>query len=328
MSDEVTAAIQESIAGLEGSESSPDTSELESTAAPAADATTDPTSAPSDPSSTTAPPAPGTPPVALDEKPKRRGPVPLDRHEAALESARSEARAERDHALQQLRQEHDQQLAEARTKLQLLDIADKEPERFLAALKQADPRYAELLARAQAQAEHHNGNGTAGPRPGPDRRFDDGSLGYSDERLDALMEWNAKRAEERAEQRILERFKPIEDAHLADQQIRQSIGRVRVQVETAVRDWPGFAENQVEIAAALGTNRTWQLADAYRHVVLGKAHKDTALREQEIRAKVIAEMNAKPKRVTGTSPSGSAPPAASSDDLESIIKASIANLPR
>ena len=55
------------------------------------------------------------------------------------------------------------------------------------------------------------------PRPGADLKFDDGTVGYSDKQLDALLEWNTRQAVRAANEEFEKRFKPIEtDRKAAD----------------------------------------------------------------------------------------------------------------
>jgi hypothetical protein len=317
MSDEITAAIESSIAPLEGSEAF---ESGESSAAPETPLAGE--QAASEPPTEGAP-LPATTPVVVqpaDDKPKRRYPIPLERHEAALAKAREEGSA----AVKAAEAKYQAEVQALRQRAELLDIADREPERFMKALVAADPRYAQLVQGWHTQNGNGNGNKPAAPAPNqqmpqPDTPFPDGSVGYSQEGLAKLLEWQAAQVEAR----IAERYKAIEDAHLADQQIRAAVGRVQTQVQDAMA-WDGFAENQAEIAKALQANRQLTLEAAYRQVVLPKFR---ATRES-LRAEILAELNKKPSRVTGTSPGGGAPPAANSDDLESVIKAAIAHLPR
>jgi len=313
--EDLTQVITDSISGLEGSESESAASETSSVdgteqTAPAETTQDEPTAKPQ--SAMSGLEEPVKPSRAL-----RRGPIPYDRHEQALTQAREQAKAE---TLAQ----HQAQLQAVQQRAQLLDIADREPERFLQALVAVDPRYGDIVRKIAGGNGHGNGHQAAPAEqqeqmPQPDARFADGSIGYSPEQLQKLFDWR----DQQVEKRVTERYKPIEEAWQVDQQIRGATQRVHAQLQDAMQ-WDGFAQAQPEIAAALKANPRLSLEGAYRAVVLPKLRAG----RDAMRAEILAELNQKPKGVSKTSPGGMAPPKASSDDLESIIRASIANLPR
>lgn len=342
MSQEVAEAIQESIAGLEGSEASESAGSVlgtEQTATPSPSpaspmpGVTVPgaaSAAPPAPPATTTPPAP-TPKVATEaeavaeaDRNKRRGFIPLDRHESTLQTAREQ----HEQQIRAMREHTDQQLAEARQQLQLLKIAEDDPDRFLAALAQADPRYAERLG-----ARSGNGHGPISPSgpstppggapptamPGPDAHLPDGSVGYSPEGLKALLDWHAAQVQSQMESR----YKPVLDEHEMRAAVSAAEGRVRAKVQAAL-DWPGFAEAQGDIAKALRADRTLDLHGAYMRVVIPKLKAD----RDAMRAELLAEIQGKPLKVSTTAPHGAPPAVAHDGDLQSVIRAAIANIPR
>lgn len=313
MPDEITAAIQDSIADHPDASPDPAVPEtpVEASDSGAAPEQTAPDGTPAD---AAAPAKPLAMPEG-EERPKRRYPIPLERHEAALAKARADGEA----TATQVRQQYEQQVQQLQRRAELLDVADRDPERFFRALIAADPRYAQLIEREiAAKATNGNGQAQADAMPQPDAQFADGSIGYSPEGLEKYMAWR----ERQIEHRIMERYKPIEDKFLGEQQVQAAMSRVQVQVQEAMQ-WDGFEQNQAEIGEALKADRRLTLEGAYRKVVFPKMKAD----KDKIRADLIAELNAKPKKVTGTAPTGGAVPAASSDDLTSIIKAAIAAHP-
>ena len=254
------------------------------------------------------------------ERPKRRGPIPLDRHETLLANAREEGQR----AIAAAKAEHEAAMAQTRAELQakqeMIALADRDPEMFLEALTRVDPRYAEAITKRAGGNGHAAAAATpGGAMPQPDRQFEDGSVGYSLEGLQKLLDWHASSVEDR----VVQRYKPIEDQYRSGEAVRGAVQRVSAQVEAA-KQWDGFTEHQGEIAAALKADRTLNLEGAYRQVVMPKLRAS----RDKMRAEILAEINGKPKTVTNTTPAGGVPPAASSDDLESIIRASIAHLPR
>ena len=245
--------------------------------------------------------------------------IPLDRHESTLQTAREQHQAE----IRQLREQTDAQLLDARQQAQLLQLAESDPDRFLDALAQANPRYAQRIAGRGGDG-HGNGNGHApapagGGMPGPDAQLPDGSVGYSPEGLKALLDWHAGQVQSQMESR----YAPVLQEHEARAAYQAAEGRVREKVTGALQ-WPGFAEAQADIAAALRADRTLDLHGAYMRVVIPKlqANRDT------MRAELLAEIQGKPLKVSHTAPHGAAPAVASTDNLQSIIRASIANIQR
>ncbi|HEX6272885.1 MAG TPA: hypothetical protein VFZ53_07595, partial [Polyangiaceae bacterium] len=329
MSTEVQAAIETSIAGMEGGDTplagdgSGESALPASTDASASIPPTTPTTpAAAPPADPTKPVIPET--VAPPEAPKvRRGPIPYDRHESALNAAREEGQKALAAAEARLKSEHEAALGTARQQLELLRIAETDPNRFLDALAQADPRYAQLLNRQSGNGHGSNGHAPrpapAGEMPGPDTSLADGSPGYTIQGFQAVLDWRDAKIEER----IAKQFDPILTEHRTREATQQAVERVKSQVADALT-WDGFQENQAEIAKAMREDRRLNLEAAYRRVVIPKlrAQRDT------MRGEILAEINGKPKAVTGTTPAGAPPVAASSDDLQSIIRASIANIPR
>jgi len=241
----------------------------------------------------------------------------VDRHEATLQTARQEHQAE----ITKLREQTDSMLAEARQQQQLLQLAETDPDRLLDALAQADPRYAQRIAGRNGGNGHAAGSSqpAGGGMPGPDAQLPDGSIGYSPGGLKSLLDWHASQVQAQMEQR----YAPVLHDHEARAAYQAAEGRVREKV-TAALQWPGFADAQPDIAAALRADRTLDLHGAYMRVVIPKlqANRDA------MRAELLAEIQGKPLKVSQTGPHGAAPAVASSDDLQSIIKASIANIQR
>jgi hypothetical protein len=336
MSEEVNAAITSSIAGLEGGDvpDAPSTvAEAAGTEASAAD--TPPPSAPAAP--TTAAPAdtPATPPadptkpiipetVADPDVPRQDRRIPRERHEQILTGLREE----HEKTIQTLKTDYEQQLGAARTQLQLLDIADKDPDRFLDALAQADPRYAERLAFRRTNG---NGHAPASPQPEPgaemplpDGTLGDGTGGYTMDGIRALLDWQAAQVRRDIEQKLEQRYGPVLQKHEADAALQAATTRVAAKLQDAIQNWDGFAEAQGDIAKALRADPRLDLFGAYRQVVFPKLKAD----RDRIRSEVLAEIQGKPLKVSATTPAGSPPPSAVSGDLQSVIRDAIRGLPR
>jgi hypothetical protein len=331
MSEEVHAAIVDSISELEGAGDNGEASPPPSLAAP----DTTPAQPSSDPpAERTAPPQPDvTKPiipetVAPEVTERLPGRLPLARHEKIVQNLR----AEHDAAIQKMKAEHEeaikQQLTPYQQQRELLDIADRDPERFLQALASADPRYRERLAPVLAAIEQaSSGNGHDAPigeMPAPDVQLADGTTGYSPEGLDRLLKWNAQQVESR----LAKQFEPLLQEYQSRQATTAALHRVNAQLERAMK-LPGFNEQQKQIAAAMRADKSLSLLEAYVQVVVPGMQPNKDKMRQELLAEINGGANGKAKLATGTAPSGGAGrPASEAGDLSSVIRAAIAHLPR
>lgn len=173
-------------------------------------------------------------------------------------------------------------------------IMKNDPKQFSKMLEQINPEYKNLFAAVAAAAAP-----AAPAKPAPDVKYQDGSVGYSPEQYDKLMQWQHDRAVEAAETRINERFAKEEKARKEEQQKREMSEarekRVNEQMEDAYT-WDGFKENEKEIVEALAANQNLTLEGAYRRVVMPKykANRDN------MRSEVIEDINKVPKSVGGS----------------------------
>jgi hypothetical protein len=247
--------------------------------------------------------------------PKKKGGVlPLHRHETILANARAEA----DRRVETVKQEYEARLGLHQTQLQALEVADKDPKRFLEALVEADPRYAELIGPAVRGGSGRGSAPTIDPgaeMPQPDVQQPDGSFAYSQAGLQKLLQWQAAQTESR----LAERYKPIEETFRAEQAVRTALPRVRQRIADA-EQWPGFADGQNDIASAMLADKRLSLEGAYIKVVIPRLQQS----RDTMRAEILAELNQRPKAVTGTAPSA-APSSTPTGprDLEDVIRDAI-----
>jgi hypothetical protein len=271
-------------------------------------------------------------------KPVRRGPIPLDRHEAIL----AKARKDHDDAVAAV----NAQLAElawarepnVRESLEAFRIAEERPEVFAKVLL-GDERIGAIIrqlvgaeapaqpAAAPAAAPKASGDG----RPAPDKLNADGTLGYTEEGIEKLLEWNrsqaAAEAEERISKKFEERFGPMEQRFRSEQKLNEARTRQRGVLETARKNWPHFAKHEDAMKQYLAQNPSAQLDDAYRAVVIPalQADRDT------MRAELLAELNKRPEAAAVPRPGPAAAPNAvpeGVDPLEAIIARNAAKLER
>lgn len=311
----VIQAIESSIAGLEdGGDAVSTTTEQPTTESASTETAStegqpatgapagDPTKAAADPAATADP-----------QKGKRRGPIPFERHESILGNARTEAEKK----LTEQKTQYETRLAAAAAHSEAMEVANADPSRFLNALAQADPRYAQLLAPVLSALSGGSKATTtdadlAAKMPPPDA---DG--GYTPEGLRKLLDWHA----DMVEARVSKRYAPIETEHKHRERISGAVTRITKKLEEA-GTWPGYKENEAEILQALQADKRLDLEGAYRKIVIPKfqANRDT------MRTELLAEINGKPKKVTGTTPAAAAVASGGARSVEDIVRESISGI--
>jgi hypothetical protein len=233
--------------------------------------------------------------------------------------------------LQQQIQERDSRIAnlaryeapEVQQALSAFHAIEKDPKGFLDALAQADQRYAELLRAPQAQAQPQS-NGQAGEIH-PDVLLSDGTLAYSPEAMQRLLDARAEQVERRIEQKFEEKFGPVANDWRQNQLMRGAVTKAKSQIAQA-EGWVGFNDHKADILAALKSDPNLSLEQAYILVVTPRL---TASRD-DIRKQVLAEVaTRKPNAARGSiAPGHAAAPPRENRSIEDVIKDSIAGLPR
>jgi hypothetical protein len=258
-------------------------------------------------------------PLLQEFSTRRDNRIPYSRVQKIVAKAREEARAAAAAEAQAFQQRYAHyESPEFLGLMEQLQIASSNPEQFLGALAAADPRYADLLKRSRANEAPAPRQASAGIEP--DVRLPDGSLGYSQEAFERLLDAKMQAREAALEQKFSQRIQPFEDIRRQEALTNQALTRVHATV-TAAQKWPGFVEHQEEITAAVLADKTLSLDDAYRNVVFGKL---SASREEQ-RKQFIAEMQTKPN-ASQAKPSGAAKPAPGNRTIEEIITQSIAGM--
>ena len=200
-------------------------------------------------------------------------------------------------------------------------IAEENPDVFLKALAEADPRYAKLLAREAREEQQEQPAQSAAQKPQPDILLPDGSLSYSAEGFERLADWKAEQREKALDARYSERFGGMEKDYKVQQHINAAIPRVQAQI-TDAQTWPLFKENQEEITAALTADRSLSLDGAYRKVVLPKLGNN----RDSMRKELLAEINRKPAAASRAIPGGAAPVNDGPQTTEDIVRSAVASL--
>ena len=320
-SDPVTAAIETSIADLDhGDDDGGESTEGEPAQADSA-----------------APATQETPSGDRPVEPEIRGRLSAKRHQEILTRQREKQAAEHAQAVK----EYQDRLAaydspETRARLQLIELAERDPDAFAAALLQS-PAYAGRLTlkqKADAQAEKSNGRKDLGEMPGPNRVSEDGQLQFYDaEGLAQRDAWLVARsmqdAEERFAKQLAERLGPIEHERAAKEKFAEVHSKVSKELAHARTNWPLFTEHEADIKALVTGDAPVKLLEGYATTVIPKLQAQIAKSREDYWKEFQAELNTT-AAATGERPD--AGPAArgtasgSSDPVTDAIRKSISRI--
>ena len=325
----VESIIADSISNLDGAEpiedsGSDDSAEMDASGDDTADGTTETLE------STTDEAAPVAEAVVEDAlatelglKPgSKNNRIPYARVQKILEKQKAEAAKEiaaREERLAKLAKYDSPDFENA---LESWKIADQDPERFLNALADTDPRYAKLIRQAQAQQAQEQAQAAPQGSIEPDVLLPNGDLGYSPEAVQRMVDQRAQLAIQQMEAKFNEQFGPMARDYKQAQMMQGAHAKASQRLSVAAQ-WPGFKENQAEIRAAFAADKNLTLEQAYIKVVTPKMQTS----RDEMRKQLIAEINQKPRGAAGAI--GGAPRAAVSEgprDIEDIIRDSIKGL--
>ena len=183
------------------------------------------------------------------------------------------------------------------------DLARRDPDRFMELLGLVNPAFKAYRkggeSAAATTAVQPEPVSKLGPRPEPDAKFPDGSLGYSPEQHEKLMDWVEARAEERAYTRAQKefdtRFGPIEKDWKTAQQVSQLAPRIENQMANMSRMWGKLFDEEVkrgnssDILKYMNQYGT-TLEFATSAVLLPRINRS----QDEMRTSLLAEINERP----------------------------------
>lgn len=215
---------------------------------------------------------------------------------------------------------------------QFEQILEQQPREFLGMLAK-HPAYKEFFefverAAQQGQTAEAPTQAPVSDMPQPDQKLEDGSMVYSMEGLQKLLEWQSSQVEQRTIKQVEQRYKPIEQQWQADQEYQKMVPVVEKQIAEA-RTWDGFNELEPKILDILKTDKTISLERAYM-----KAYQAHVAEEREklttdhnkVRTSVLAEIKKKP--TASAAPSGGVKPTSKTQptgprSIEDIINDSL-----
>lgn len=197
-----------------------------------------------------APPAAGTiaPPAAsVEPAPEQPGPIPFDRHKAALENARTKAAEEATAALRQRyswAEQYDQNQVEQGVRL--YQWLNANPQGFQEFLNQ------QLSAAGKVAP-------AAPEPPQPDLRAEDGTPVYSAGQMQKLLEFQ----QQQLLKQVQEQFGPLKEKDQRRELEQQADTATRAFLTEARANWPMFKDLEPAIKSLMLSNRGLDVHDAY-----------------------------------------------------------------
>jgi hypothetical protein len=207
-------------------------------------------------------------------------------------------------------------------------ILDNDPKQFLNMLS-GHPAYKEFFeyvsglvqggTKEEAAPQQYLDNSTM---PQPDVTLADGSQVYSLEGLSKRDEWLARQVEDRAvkaaEQRVAQRYAPIEQEWQAQQRIQQTVPIIQKQIAEA-RTWDRFTDLEPRIIEVLKADPNISLDRAYLKVYQSDVVPKLQTNRDDMRKSILEELKKQP--VSGAPISGTKPNPAPTGprSLEQII---------
>lgn len=197
-------------------------------------------------------------------------------------------------------------------------LAGTDPDKFLHVLSTLHPSFQKYLQGAKDKAEalidaSHASN-TEADDPKPQKKtFADGSVGYDDEGVEALLQWNRRQTLREANEVFDKRFGAIEKEHHTRKMIEAQIPKVRAQSERVRQLWGAdlVAEHDAEIARVIDENPDMDPSDAAAKVlvpILNARVESEKANTVKAREKVLADLNRRPAVAEKREPAAVAAP--------------------
>lgn len=268
----------------------------------------------------------------VTKNPNIRGKIDVARHQAVLTRTRNRYEQQIAEARKEAERFKQYEAADFQSRLKAFEISEQDPDRFLEILgsvpeykSRLEARIAEAIKAAQAPALKEE-------EPKPDVLNPDGTLGFTPETAQKLIDFRVRQALAEQQKKYDERFealdndlKPVREQQKAIQDLNESIGRQSTRLENAREYWPGFKENEAKVTALMlqPGNERMSLEAAYGHVVY-------PMRDQ-MRADVVKEMSEKSRATKPTLRPGlpeatADPDTPEANDTESIVRRELAKL--
>src|ERR1035437_5189379 len=169
------------------------------------------------------------------------------------------------------------------------------------------------------------------PRPTPDLKYEDGSLGYSPQQHEKLLDWIAADAENKAYARddaeMTKRFGGIEQKYKNDQTTAALLPGVNAQLEWGKQTWGKLFEDDYkldsksEVLAYMRSHKGVPFEACVSAVLLPKVQADRT----RMRAELLTKINARPRAAARSTPAATTttPAVTGARDPEDVIRDAI-----
>lgn len=193
---------------------------------------------------------------------------------------------------------------------ELEPIMRDDPDAFVQGLAETNPKYKKFLVVLEPGFDPAKREGAStfpaekdDPMPVPDIDLGDGRKTYSEDGWQKREEWNARKMQRQFDKTLSEKFKPLDDAHKANQTKEEYEKALDTRIKTTLHyaeKWEGFKENETEIRAGLTEfaaipQLEFRVMASYAKTMMSKLKVD----RQKMRDEILAEM----KKNTTTSTS-------------------------
>jgi hypothetical protein len=258
--------------------------------------------------------------LAGKEPKLKKGAIPTSRHQAVLTRERRKHEAEITKIKDQLKPFESKDVKE---KIAAADLAEHNPTVFLRKVLLNDPRYkAEIDALVQerlGETTKETKPATTAvdeERPKPDIVLSDGSIVYSREQNEKLVQWHVDQLKkDHADEltKLRKEIDPLLATHKNATALGSSMTKMQKVLDAARTTWPQFKENEAAMRAEMQKpgNERMSLEDAYRTVVIPTLLTDREKIRAEERAAVMKDLEG--QRAKGTARPGASAPAVAGD---------------
>lgn len=120
-------------------------------------------------------------------------------------------------------------------------LAQTDPDRYIQVLAAVSPAFKKFIREHPEGAVTKPAVADTDPKPAPDAKYADGSVGYSAEGFEKVLQWQQRQTEkvvtERLEKQIAERFGPMEQRYKSEQEQAKLAPIVQGRIDEAYRVW-------------------------------------------------------------------------------------------
>ncbi len=240
-------------------------------------------------------------------------------------------------------------LTKAEERAKAADTVDQliagDPDRYIGMLAMLHPdKYKKFVTQGTGSAPAVGTTAaptTTDAKPEPDYRFEDGSLGYTPDQHERLLEWNARKAKKEALDEVDKKYGSvlgnIQQREIAAKQAAEAAPKIASQLNWAKAKYGKLFEDDYEKANKGQPSEILIYWKANPHLpfeaavvdVLDPKRMATVQTDRDkMRAELLKELNTRPGAASSTAPTGAkaTPESSGPRSMEDVIRDSIAAL--